>query len=935
MRMFPTFPNRGARHPESPPMPQPHQQDAINPNAAQMDRGGAMAQGLHLFSTQAQAEMTPLVPLGTIPGHITCDDPKGFTKRAISFLADTGANITAIQLADLPNLGLPLTSIPQNARIPAHPKLADGSQGGMALLGVLKGQIMIGGKTVTSDIYVANHLAQPILQPTPPAKDMPSNMLGKAWADLASQYPQPLDGVCRPMADGTATICLKEGAIPYQCWSTRAIPINLQEAFYKELANQQAQGIIEEAHDINNPAEWLHPMVVTRKKDPSKCRITLDLPELNKATLQPRPTAALAGVPSSTYVRVVEDILVHTANPGQEHYQAVAQILSAATMHNIALNSDKVQFCQPLVQFAGFLPSHGCYRVDPTLTEDLRTFPHPNNRTELRSFLGLAQQLGYFTDEITQLTAPLCDLNTKHTAWTWTSHQEAAFQATRKTLGGPAYLTPFDPSRATELLTDAFKTHGLGFLLQQHCHDGHWRTVQCGSRTLASHEANWSGSAELKALAVAWAAHKCAFFLDGLPHFSVMTDSSPLVSILNDRRLDQVANDRHLKLKMALSRYCFTAHHQAGKRHQIADALSRAPQHPPEHNDMVLSPEDNSDREFVVAAAVASLSTPGGKFRPSNRRDQVVHIDLFTHGNQEYLLLTDEYSRWPNIYHLGHNTTSQAVIKHLRLYFLAHCVPTVVHLDNGPQLRSQEIRNFLTKWGVTCKSSSPLLPRTNGMAEAAVKAMKSIVRGATPLGSSNPDPDDLAEGIIAFRNQSRYGGTSPAEYGFGRRLREPLPVHPIASEPTNCSDLRTMEDRSRAHKTQGHLHDDGTAQRHPALKKGDMVWIQNQASKQWLVPGKIEEKLPHCDFMVRHEGGRMLWRNRVLPRRQPDDRSFGGDKGRSPKPSPHPENSTRPPPTQSPHDEENGGKQGAEDPHTRPTRHRKPNPRVTGPTWTC
>jgi hypothetical protein len=37
----------------------------------------------------------------------------------------------------------------------------------------------------------------------------------------------------------------------------------------------------------NDPSEWLHPMVVTRKKDPSKCRITMDLRQLNKATLSP------------------------------------------------------------------------------------------------------------------------------------------------------------------------------------------------------------------------------------------------------------------------------------------------------------------------------------------------------------------------------------------------------------------------------------------------------------------------------------------------------------------------------------------------------------------------------------------------------------------------------------------------------------------------
>ena len=52
-------------------------------------------------------------------------------------------------------------------------------------------------------------------------------------------------------------------------------------------------------------------------------------------------------------------------------------------------------------------------------------------------------------------------------------------------------------------------------------------------------------------------------------HFTVVTDSNPVVPVLNDRRLDQVTNDRLLKLKTLLARYNFTARWQAGKHHLI------------------------------------------------------------------------------------------------------------------------------------------------------------------------------------------------------------------------------------------------------------------------------------------------------------------------------------------------------------------------------
>ena len=69
------------------------------------------------------------------------------------------------------------------------------------------------------------------------------------------------------MAGGQATIRVIPGTRPQQCWSTRPIPVNLQQAFDRELDAQIAQGIIEPAEDANDPSMWLHPMVVTRKKD--------------------------------------------------------------------------------------------------------------------------------------------------------------------------------------------------------------------------------------------------------------------------------------------------------------------------------------------------------------------------------------------------------------------------------------------------------------------------------------------------------------------------------------------------------------------------------------------------------------------------------------------------------------------------------------------
>ena len=97
-----------------------------------------------------------------------------------------------------------------------------------------------------------------------------------AWLQL-QQFPMPFSGECRPMSGGPVTIKLRPDVEPQQAFRVRPIPIHLQDAFDKELDEQIAAGILEPADDMNDPAEWLHPMVITQKKDPTKVRITVDL----------------------------------------------------------------------------------------------------------------------------------------------------------------------------------------------------------------------------------------------------------------------------------------------------------------------------------------------------------------------------------------------------------------------------------------------------------------------------------------------------------------------------------------------------------------------------------------------------------------------------------------------------------------------------------
>lgn len=62
----------------------------------------------------------------------------------------------------------------------------------------------------------------------------------------------------------------------------------------------------------------------------------------------------------------------------------------------------------------------------------------------------------------------------------------------------------------------------------------------------------------------------------------------------------------------------------------------------------------------------------------------------------EYLLVADQFSRYPFVRHL-HSITSTAVVNHLKLLFKKRGVPEIVYIDNGLKYMSKEFTNFSQK----------------------------------------------------------------------------------------------------------------------------------------------------------------------------------------------------------------------------------------------
>lgn len=294
-----------------------------------------------------------------------------------------------------------------------------------------------------------------------------------------------------------------------------------------------------------------------------------------------RGDRALAGVVGVK--KIVDDILVY-ASSLEELKTRVKTVLEKCKQSSITLSRKKIQVGRSVL-FAGYVISDQGIAPDPSKVSSISKFPIPRNITDLRSFLGLTNQLGQFVPNLAHTSQPLRELLRKDVTFQWLQPQQQAFQKVKSILTDPngSVLSYFDPKLKTTLLTDASQLKGLGFALLQTNHNGTIRLIQCGSRSLTDAETRYA-VCEIEALAIQWAIFSCRMYLIGAK-FSVITDHKPLLGVFKRSNLDAIDNSRLQRVLEKLAPYTFDIVWTPGKKHLIADALSRSPTSEPSSED--------------------------------------------------------------------------------------------------------------------------------------------------------------------------------------------------------------------------------------------------------------------------------------------------------------------------------------------------------------
>ena len=286
-----------------------------------------------------------------------------------------------------------------------------------------------------------------------------------------------------------------------------------------------------------------------------------------------------------------DDALVCDQGKGQEaHDDSLNTVLQRLNDAGATLN-DKCEFSKPSVTFWGSIISKDGVKPMLERVQAIADMQAPTNITELRRFLGMANQLGKYTKDLAELSTPLRDLLGKESAWLWGPSQEEAFCAVKRVLCSPEVLALYDAELETIISADA-SSHGLGAAILQKQRDGSVRPVAYASRSLSPTEQRYA-QIEKEALAATWACEKFHEYLIGLEKFTLQSDHKPLIPLLGDNKPLTDLPPRIQRFRMRLMRFRYSIIHVPGKDLWTADALSRAPSSPPVLSDTQLEEDAN------------------------------------------------------------------------------------------------------------------------------------------------------------------------------------------------------------------------------------------------------------------------------------------------------------------------------------------------------
>ncbi|KAK6970381.1 hypothetical protein BgiMline_026031 [Biomphalaria glabrata] len=267
--------------------------------------------------------------------------------------------------------------------------------------------------------------------------------------------------------------------------------------------------------------------------------------------------------------------MIITEKDDTEHLANLRSVLSRLKEYGLKANLEKCAFFKDEIIFCGMkISNEGLHKTNDKVLAVMNA-PTPNNKSQLRLFLGMVNYYHKWLKNIAQIAKPLYNLLQDKVKFIWDESCTKAFETIKTMIASDNVLIRCDQNLPVQLACDA-SPYGIGAVLSHVTKSGDERPIAYASRTLNKAEENYS-QLDKEALAIVWAVKKIFIYLCGR-HFTLITDHEPLKHIFNPTKgIPAMSAARQQRYAVFLSGFNYSIEFRKSKSHANADGLSRLP----------------------------------------------------------------------------------------------------------------------------------------------------------------------------------------------------------------------------------------------------------------------------------------------------------------------------------------------------------------------
>lgn len=263
----------------------------------------------------------------------------------------------------------------------------------------------------------------------------------------------------------------------------------------------------------------------------------------------------------------LDDILIYSRNE-EEHQQHLRLVLDKLKEHRLIVNDEKSELFKEKVTFLGFDVDGEGIHTEEAKIKTIKDWPIPNNKQQVRSFLGLTNYYRRFVRNYATIAKPLTDIQGENKTFEWNQEQQQSFQDLKKALTSAPVLSSPQPDKDYYMFTDA-SDFAVGGVLCQKDENDNMKPIAYESHKLSPAEQNYAVH-EKETLAIIYCLTKWRHYLESRKTI-ISTDHHSLQYLHTQPKLSR----RQARWMELLANFDIEIKYIPGRLNSVADALSR------------------------------------------------------------------------------------------------------------------------------------------------------------------------------------------------------------------------------------------------------------------------------------------------------------------------------------------------------------------------